>query len=263
MHYLAGNLRQLRKKRSWTQAQLAEKLGLNRSLIGAYEEGRSEPKIATLPLIAHLFRLSIDDLLQPSPAASRESVYRDSLRILPVAVDQGGQERITLIPQKAAAGYTQGYADAEYIEKLQTAHLPLPELQQGGTTRIFQIEGDSMLPVKPGSYIIGEYVEDWQDVKSGECYILLTLQDGIVYKRIENRSEEDGQLLLRSDNPEYKSYHLPLEDVIELWKAKGILNFEIPDRDAQQEIQNQRLWQMMDTMRAEIRALHQKIDPPS
>lgn len=263
MHYLAENLRHQRKQRSWTQAQLAEKLGLNRSLIGAYEEGRSEPKIATLQLIAHLFRLSIDDLLRPSPAVGRESIYRDSLRILPVTVDQEGRERITLIPQKAAAGYTQGYADAEYIEQLQTASLPLPELQQGGTTRIFQIEGDSMLPVKPGSYIIGEYVEDWYDVKSGECYILLTLQDGIVYKRIENRAEEAGQLLLRSDNPEYKPYHLPLEDVLEIWKAKGILSFDVPDQNARQEIQNQRLWQMMDTMRAEIQALHQKIDGAS
>ncbi len=50
-----SNLKFLRKKNGLTQAQLAEKLNIKRSLIGAYEEGRAEPRLSTLVNISRLF----------------------------------------------------------------------------------------------------------------------------------------------------------------------------------------------------------------
>jgi len=260
MEYLGSNIRHLRKARGWTQAHLADRLEVNRSLIGAYEEGRSEPRLATLQLLAHLFGVPLGDLIEKPLDGRAPQPYQQKLRVLPVAINQAGEEEISLIPQKAAAGYTRGYADTEYLDQLQTARLPLPELQQSGTIRIFQIEGDSMLPVQPGTYIIGEYVENWQSIKSGQCYILLTLNDGIVYKRVDNEVAEKERLWLRSDNPEYEAYGLPLSEVLEVWRAKGVLSFELPDREGHFEVQNQRLLQMLDELRAQVQSLHAKVD---
>lgn len=261
MIYLGDNLKVLRKKLGWTQAQLADKIGMNRSLIGAYEEGRSEPKLKTLALFSQLFKVNIDQLVYEALSPdSKLSAGAAQVRVLPVSVDLSGEELITLIPQKAAAGYTKGYADDEYIEKLQTANLPFPEIKQSGTLRIFQIEGDSMLPVQPGAYIIAEYQENWDQLKNGECYILLTLNDGIVYKRLYQEPDNPQELLLKSDNSEYQPYHLPKQEVLEIWRAKGVLSFDLPDQNALYELSNQRLMQMMDEMRAEIQALHQKVD---
>lgn len=261
MIYLAENLKLLRKQKGWTQAKLADKIGVNRSLIGAYEEGRAEPKLKTLALFAQLFQVNLDQLVyQALDPQSKLAAGSAQVRILPVSVDLSGEELITLIPQKAAAGYTKGYADEEYIEKLQTANLPFPEIKQSGTLRIFQIEGDSMLPVQPGAYIIAEYLEDWRDVKNEQCYILLTLNDGIVYKRLMNQWEESGSLLLKSDNKEYRPYTIAREEILEIWRAKGILSFDVPGQYALHELSTQGLMQMMDEMRAEIQVLHQKID---
>ena len=45
---LDQTLKSMRKLNGWTQEQLAKRVGLKRSLIGAYEEGRAEPKIESL-----------------------------------------------------------------------------------------------------------------------------------------------------------------------------------------------------------------------
>tara|TARA_R110002050_G_scaffold286087_1_gene436053 strand:+ start:6577 stop:7413 length:837 start_codon:yes stop_codon:yes gene_type:complete len=262
VNYLGSNLRILRKQKNWTQADLANTLKVNRSLIGAYEEARSEPRLATLQVLCHLFKVSLEDLLNKpldKQAPSKISSHAN-LRILPVATEANGDELISLIPQKAAAGYTQGYADSEYIESLKAISLPLPELQQSGTLRIFQIEGDSMLPVQPGSYIIGEFVEDWRSIKNNLSYILLTLNDGIVYKRVENELAQNNRLLLKSDNRDYKPYYLEGDQILELWLAKGVLSFQVPQEQDIRDTENNLILASLEEMRKEMQQLKQKLE---
>ena len=56
------NLKYLRKLRGWTQEEFANKLGIKRSLIGAYEEERADPRLDVLELIADIYKLSLDEL---------------------------------------------------------------------------------------------------------------------------------------------------------------------------------------------------------
>lgn len=60
---LSRNLRKLRSFKNMTQTDFAALFGLNRPNLGSYEEGRSEPKLATLEKIARHFKLTIDDLV--------------------------------------------------------------------------------------------------------------------------------------------------------------------------------------------------------
>jgi transcriptional regulator with XRE-family HTH domain len=262
VNYLGSNLRILRKQKNWTQADLANTLKVNRSLIGAYEEARSEPRLATLQILCHIFKVSLEDLLNKplDKKAPSKISSPGNLRILSVATEANGDELISLIPQKAAAGYTQGYADSEYIESLKAISLPLPELQQSGTLRIFQIEGDSMLPVQPGSYIIGEFVEDWRSIKNNLSYILLTLNDGIVYKRVENELAQNNRLLLKSDNRDYKPYYLEGDQILELWLAKGVLSFQVPQEQDMRDAENNLILASLEEMRKEMQQIKQKLE---
>jgi transcriptional regulator with XRE-family HTH domain len=45
MSYAGKNLKYLRKLRGWTQEEFANKLKIKRSLVGAYEEERAEPRL--------------------------------------------------------------------------------------------------------------------------------------------------------------------------------------------------------------------------
>src|SRR6185437_15638718 len=61
---LAGqNLKYLRKLRGWTQEEFAAKLGIKRSLIGAYEEERADPRLDVLETLGEIFKVTLDELL--------------------------------------------------------------------------------------------------------------------------------------------------------------------------------------------------------
>jgi DNA-binding XRE family transcriptional regulator len=234
MSNISQNIKFLRKKWSLTQTQFAEKIGVKRPIIGAYEEGRAEPKLTTLQTIATTFEVSIDALVSKELERFSEEDWKDKaadvrgqrLRVLAFTVDSEDKENVEIVPQKAAAGYTNGYADAEYLQELPKLHLPMLST---GTHRAFEIQGDSMLPVQPGSIIVGNFVEDWHNIKSGKTYVIVTENEGIVYKRVHNRIFENGTLLLISDNKAYDSYEVSTEDVIEVWEASYYMSAHIPE----------------------------------
>jgi len=235
------NLKFLRKRKGLTQQELANHLGVRRASIGAYEEGRATPRYETLERVSDFFQVSIDLLIKENLSELSEEDFEDfqnakammdaegrRLRILPITVDHLGRENIEFVPQKASAGYLNGYADPEYIEELPKFQLPM---LGSGTFRAFEIKGDSMLPLKPGTVVIGEYVQDWTEARDGQPYIVVSSTEGVVFKRIFNRKAPDGSqlLTLKSDNPAYPPYEVRIEDVREIWKAKMFLSQEFPD----------------------------------
>lgn len=238
MNYLGQNIKYLRKQKGLTQEKMANKLGITRSLVGAYEEGRAEPRLQTLMNLSRYFKVSIDSLLNTCLDNDEQKLYEndlegDKLRILPVIVDKEDNELSVIVPVKASAGYTKGYGDIDYIESLPKFPLPFPELSPGKTYRLFQVEGDSMLPVPDGAYIICEYLQDWNLIRNEQPYILATKNEGIVYKRVVSNLQ-DGQLLLKPDNPSYKAYTINVDEVLEIWKALGYTSFALPDSEGKQ-----------------------------
>lgn len=238
MDYLPLNIRFLREKHGYTQHELAEKIGVKRPVVAAYEESRARPRLTNLQELCRQFDVSVDDILYKDLRNNRPAPVDwtgKGLRILNVSVDVNtGKDTIPLVPVKAAAGYTRGYADTEYIGQLPQFNMPFPELSRKNTCRIFQIKGDSMLPVPSGSYVICEYLENWRHIKNDQCYVLVTLDEGIVYKRVLNQIDETGDLVLKSDNPEFEPYSLPINQVVEVWKAVGYTTFSLPDLQEQQ-----------------------------
>ena len=163
MSFLNANIKYLRKEHGMTQGDLASRLGLKRSLIGAYEEHRAEPKLATMQKLSYLFQISLEDLINTELGTNEPGSPVDTegrtLRVLPIVVDSENKEHITLVNESARAGYTGSYADPEFIESLPSFSLPVKELYTEQTYRLFQINGDSMLPITSGSYVICGYVQ--------------------------------------------------------------------------------------------------------
>jgi transcriptional regulator with XRE-family HTH domain len=226
MNFISPNIRFLRKQKKWTQNDLAVELNIKRSLVGAYEEGRANPNYELLQDLSALFRLSIDTLITKDLSLTGKVPLFDSnqmkemeagnLKVLTITVDEKQNENIELVPVKAAAGYLNGYADPVFIKELNRFKLPfLP----AGTFRAFEITGDSMLPVQPGSVIVGEYVDDFNRLKDGETYIIISKEEGIVFKRIFKKNTTEGIVVLRSDNPSYPPYEIELKEVVEIWRA--------------------------------------------
>lgn len=60
---LGDRIRKLRKSRGWTQAVMAEKVGLDRSFIADVERGKRNISILNLDIIAKGFKISLSQLL--------------------------------------------------------------------------------------------------------------------------------------------------------------------------------------------------------
>jgi len=235
MSIVSENIKHLRKLNGWTQGEFAEKIEIKRSLVGAYEEGRADPRLNNLSNMATLYGLTIDQLInQDLTRFGLEQIKQlnsgeqgGGAKILAITVDSHDEELIDLIPQKASAGYLNGYADPTYMEEL--PKFQLPNLPKNATYRAFEISGDSMLPLRPGTVIIGKYIDHIDDIRNGRCYVLLTREEGVVYKRVFNYTEENGYLFLVSDNKAYSPYKVNAQDVLEVWEASAFLSLDIPE----------------------------------
>src|SRR5687767_1893080 len=217
MSFANKNLKYLRKLRGWTQEEFAQKLRIKRSLLGAYEEERAEPRIEILEVVADMFKLTLDDLLRKDISDTKTN-YLSRRRAMKMS---SGPSEIHFVPVKAAAGYLAGYGDPEFIDELNTFTLPM---LAPGQYRAFEIVGDSMLPTQSGSVIVGEKVEDIDDVKNNNTYIVISRNEGIVYKRMMKNTRSKNKYTLLSDNQAYQPYNINAEDVLEVWKATMIIS---------------------------------------
>jgi transcriptional regulator with XRE-family HTH domain len=234
MDIVNRNLKFLRAKESLTQREFAERLGLKQATVGAYEEGRATPPLNILSDLSRLFKVSLDNLINSDLSTLPEKSWRISGKpkreVLAITVDVHNKENVELVTQKASAGYLSGFQDPEFVKEL--PKISMPVLPRNRTYRAFEIQGDSMLPIQPGSIIFAEYVEDVTSIKNGTLYILVTRNDGIVFKRIFNFAGQENKLLLVSDNRSYEPYGVDVSDIFEVWAAKAFFSSQFPDAES-------------------------------
>ncbi len=218
MKKVCKNIAHLRHLKGMSQEVMAETLGITRSRLSSWEEHRAAPPIEMLIELSTFFNISIDSLVKIDLTKVQD--LRDLLQLggnrilFPVMVDQEGNDLIELVPLKASAGYLTGFSDEEFIENLPRISLPYAV---HGKYRGFPIKGDSMPPLETGAYVIGRYVENLRDIKDGQTYVVLTKQDGLVYKRLYNTMDTNGYIQFHSDNKAYLPYQLRAEDIHEVW----------------------------------------------
>lgn len=235
---LNENIRSLRKTLGLTQEEFAGKLKIKRSLVGAYEEGRAEPRLELLCKMAELGGISVEALLHAPESSSVmkktkkstlikniSSLYKSTARQIDIEPAEG-RNNIELVPVKAAAGYLNGYADPEFVHELPRFSLPM---LSHGTYRAFEISGDSMLPLQSGTIVVGEFISQISDIRNGKTYVLVTRSEGVVYKRVFNYIDENGKLFLVSDNRQYAPYQIDAVDVMEIWSAKAYISLNFPE----------------------------------
>lgn len=241
MLYIASNLKFLRKRKGYTQSEVAAALNLKRSTYSGYENEVAQPSLDDVVRMASFYHVSVDLLLQIDISSIGEmqllEIERGSdpyirgsqIRVLSTTVDSENNENIELVNEKAKAGYKTGFADPDYIRVLPTFSLPF--LSKNKKYRTFQISGDSMLPIPDKAYVTGEFVQNWNMIRDRQAYILLTINDGIVFKVVENKIKTDGKLVLYSLNPLFKPYEIQVSEIKEVWRFVHYISSVLPEPD--------------------------------
>lgn len=216
------NLKYLRTKKKISQQYLADAMKIPRTTLGDYERGKTEPNLEMLVKLSDFFDIKVDDLIRSNISHLDYEILRNKhMKVLAISVDQNNRENIELVDTKAEAGYLESFQDPEYIRELPKISFPnMPD----GSYRGFEIRGDSMQPMEPGSIVICSYVEQIDHIKDGETYVVVSKEDGLVYKRVRV-DRENMQLVLISDNEAYLPYEIEYEEIDEVWRYYAHLSF--------------------------------------
>lgn len=239
--FLGSNIKLLRTRLGIKQEEMANDIGSTRSTINNYENvAVLNPTSEMVIAFSTYFNVSIDILYKTDLTKFSEKQLDDltkgsdiyttgsKLRVLATTIDSKNVENIELVSIRARAGYTVGYGDTEYLKKLPIFQLPF--LNKERKYRAFQISGDSMLPIPDKSYIIAEFVPNLNEIKSSEAYIIITLDDGVVFKIVQNQLSKNKTLQLSSLNPYYKPYEVVINKVKEVWKFTHYISSQLPEQ---------------------------------
>ena len=310
MSIVSNNIKYLRRLNGLTQEQFARRIGIKRSLLGAYEEARANPNLENLKTIAQVFGTSVDSLIKTDIRKIREtpgiSLLQSTTGIIEQAIPKSNlqsshylpdsrpfinpsepqpvakiveeffqeKEEAVIIPQRqvsqrnfltenetsfqqfvdnhlhtvsnlpkndvdnstksvakltpyikntAVKEYLSNCQQVDYLRLLPTISLPFITSEK---SRAFDMGND--FPMK-NSIVVGNGISDWMDVQDGKFYILVTAQQGIIYRRVYNQVKIKGALLLSSDNPTISSFEMPIKDVVEIWEVNSFISQQLPE----------------------------------
>jgi len=83
-----------------------------------------------------------------------------------------------------------------------------------------------MLPIPENAWVTCSYVENWESLKDGKACVVVTRNEGIVFKLVYNHLK-NGALLLVSSNRNYHPYEIQISQVLEIWQFETWNSFEI------------------------------------
>jgi transcriptional regulator with XRE-family HTH domain len=257
----------MRKRRGRTQDDVAVAINMKRSTLSGYENNVAHPGMDSLIQFSNYFNIAIDTLIKIDLAKLPESQLRQiergydvylkgsNLRVLATTVNKENEDNIELVSEKAKAGYTSGFADPEYISILPTFRLPFLSRQK--KYRTFQISGDSMLPIPHGAWVTGVFIQDWTSLRDRDAYIILTMDEGIVFKVVENRIKTEGKLVLHSLNPLYPVYDINTREIREIWQFVHYISPKIPENISSE---NYHLTETVKKLQHDILAIQTKLN---
>ncbi len=261
MNFFSSNVKLLRKRKKRTQNDVAVILGVKRTTVNALENSISQPTVNHLQSFSKYFGIAIDTLINIDLRKLSENQFTDlqngfdvfirgtNLRVIATTVDTANNDNIEFVNEKAKAGYVTSFADPEYIGKLPVFQLPF--LSKEKKYRAFTIEGDSMLPIPSASVVIGEFVQDFHSIKTNEGCIIVTRDEGIVFKLVENNIAENNSLRLISLNTDFEPYDIVISEVKEAWRFVCYLNTGIPESEPDM----QKLMNSVNDMKLEIQKI--------
>lgn len=115
-----------------------------------------------------------------------------------------------------------------------------------------------MPPHPDGSFIVGRYIENASELKTGLTYVFITRSEGITYKRLSAILNDEIEVC--PDNALYSSYKIQLSDIFEIWEfACSIATKEFSKGELQ--LDNITIMRMLSELKDEVNRLRQdKID---
>ena len=185
---IQSRIKQLRKQHHYTQASLAELLGVKPTTVASWEQGRNKPLMDKIQKMSLIFNVPMSDIIgdDTAKADSHASnvIYpqRQNIYHIPIVGEIACGDPITA--EENIEGYTDDFFDG---------HVP------DGTLFALRCKGHSMEPTIPdGSLVI---IHEQPEVENGE--IAAVLVDGDTEATLKRIKYLDKLVMLMPENQQY------------------------------------------------------------
>jgi transcriptional regulator with XRE-family HTH domain len=240
MSYVNENIRVLRNRMGLTQEKFAALMGINRKVVGSYEENRATPPLDKLNRMASLFGVSLDQLTQhrfsaESPLFEEEEVHpalpasalpTPSVPVATVPAALPERKR----PFSRTGGHAIPYIAHKYFDKYlldvnfsaRLSEMPafsVPYAEADKVYRAFDVPADARL--QEGVVICEEVREDTA-VQPNLLYFLVTKDKGMLLASLESTAL--GSWKVKSEEEGY----FVSSEVREIWKPIGYFSRTLP-----------------------------------
>ena len=211
---------------------MAEMFSLARPSIGAYEEGRAEPKIETLVQISKKFNLSIDGIINKELTVNdlmsfstinekleqtHSKLWTKDTKGHPVPERTG----ISLVTIDKYTDYQVNFKNHDRLDRFKKIDLPITFK---GQSLAFEMNGSEMEYNQQGLHhgdILLCQKANKNIIQTGKVYTVLT-KSKIFTRRLYEVNDEI--IRFQSDDPNYTVLEDKIEDIIELWEVKGVFS---------------------------------------
>ena len=224
------NIKKIRNVKGLSQQAFAELFDLKRGTLGAYEEGRSNPKLETIVKIAAYFKVGVDELLSSELTVNRLLHFNDSITTNTTTLKTEEFARIPCITENLQTAYVQQYAKQQFTDKLPVLQLPLnptadyigytvPNLEMSSRGRGFF----------PKDIVIGKkwQPDTYTKVPAGTLVLVLT-DSQLIFRRA---FFSENSLILKADHDNVETVRLSLNEIIFLWEICHVFHNRIPPKN--------------------------------
>lgn len=231
LSYVGENIKKIRQAKKLSQADFSQLFNLARASVGAYEEGRSEPKIETLIAIANYFSISIDALLTRRLTISEIFKFNSLNEKLDQVHHLKGRairknQFVKLIRIDQYLNYIVQRTSRDYMDSLEEVGLSSGleadialEMNGGEMSRDSNgIHHGDILYAKQLS------LDDLKDFPNQVMNFMTNTE--ILTRRFKEIKE--NKIILSADDSGYPEKQLDLEEVLECWRVIGVFTVSVP-----------------------------------
>lgn len=228
MSFFGKNIKKIRGVKGLSQQAFAELFALKRATLGAYEEGRSEPKIETIIKIANYFSISIDKMLTCELTVNELLRFKENLAVEPTVVYKEVFAKVPCITDAFKKDYVSLYNKENFIADLPFLSLPI-DIDKN--FRAYTVTNLEMTNHNKGLYpkdvVVGErlLIEEVQKVADGTL-VLILIDDELVLRRLYIN---DDQLVLRAEHSNIEDKRYNIDRLKEVWVIKHVFLKRLPD----------------------------------
>jgi transcriptional regulator with XRE-family HTH domain len=224
MSFFGKNIKKIRVIKALSQQAFAELFSLKRATLGAYEEGRSEPKIDTIIKVANYFSISIDDFLTKEVTVNQLLRFNGGITTDINQIVKASLKEIPFVNSLNSKLFVENFETSQSYSALPTIRVPVEgnlDFLAFMVTDLFMVSDEEAL--FPNDVVIGES-RDSNALIQGDVVVVLVNHELLI--RRYTISDKGYKLL--TDHTHIPSIDISFDAAIYFWKVSFVFLKRFP-----------------------------------